>query len=395
MRRTLGLVFLHAIAIQTITFALRPTLSYAVLDIGLAPALLGIITAAFAIPALLFALPAGRAIDNLGERRSLVVGSVAVTASAVVAFLSSGSLWLLLLATVLLGIGHLFSVIGEQALMANNPNTRGSDSHFGVYAFAASLGQTLGPLLLVLPGGTVKTPPLGLIFAVCAGLALVMLVISAFIPSSPVEHVEGRSGMLGTALTLLKIPGLAKALLTSAIVLASVDLFLTYIPALGHERAFSAATVGIALTVRSVASMVSRVFLGWFVRKLGRRAVMMWSVAISAVALAGMGFAAPEWALLTLSAAYGFAVGTCQPVTMSWISQLPPPGYRGSAMSLRLAFNRLGQTVLPVSLGAFAASAGAAGVLVATGIMVGVAVWPAAAVKNSASSRTSDPPPVP
>lgn len=387
-RRTLPLVFVHAIAIQSITFAMRPTLSYAVLDIGVAAAFLGVVTAAFALPALLLALPAGRAIDSLGERRALVFGSLAVGASAVVAFFAGRSLWALLLATVLLGIGHLLSVIGEQALLANNPETRGSDSHFGVYAFAAALGQTLGPLLLVLPGGTVQTPPLGLIFLVCAGIAVVMMALSFVMPSSPVVSVEGRAGMFGTAFTLLKIPGLGKALLTSAIVLAAVDLFLTYVPALGHERGLTAAVVGIALTVRSVASMVSRFFLGQLVRSFGRRAVMVWSVAISAVTLAWMGLPGPVWSLLLLSAAFGLAVGTCQPITMSWISQLPPPGYRGTAMSLRLAFNRLGQTILPVTLGTFAAATGAAGVIVVTGIMLGLGVWPAAAVKESGETPT-------
>lgn len=392
-RRRFLLVLVHAVAIQAITFALRPTLSYAVLDIGVAAALLGLVTAAFAVPALLLALPAGRAIDRLGERRSLILGSIAVVASALMAFGAGSSLWLLLLATVLLGVGHLLSVIGEQALLANNPGTRGSDSLFGMYAFAAALGQTLGPLLLVLPGGSKSTPPLGIVFLACAGLAVVMLGISAFMPSSPVAVVENRSGMFGTAATMLRIPGLAKALITSAIVLASVDLFLTYIPALGHERGLTAAVVGVTLAVRSVFSMVSRFFLGRLVHAFGRRAVMVWSVALSAVALVGMGLPWPSWWLVALAAVFGFAVGTCQPITMSWISELPPSGSRALAMSLRLAFNRLGQTVLPAALGGFAAVTGVAGVIVVTGVMVGIGVWPGAAVRETRNLEEPELPP--
>jgi MFS family permease len=84
--------------------------------------------------------------------------------------------------------------------------------------------------------------------------------------------------------------------------------------------------------------------------------------------------------LMMLSAIYGFAVGTCQPITMSWISELATPGTRGLAMSLRLASNRLGQTVLPSLIGTVAAAMGAAGVFFATGIVLFGGAWSGAAV---------------
>jgi ABC-type transport system involved in cytochrome c biogenesis permease subunit len=49
-------------------------------------------------------------------------------------------------------------------------------------------------------------------------------------------------------------------------------------------------------------------------------------------------------------------------------------------MSLRLASNRLGQTVLPSLLGTVAAATGAAGVFVATGIVLFGGAWSGAAV---------------
>jgi MFS family permease len=389
-RGALLLVLGHAVLIQAITYALRPALSYAVLDAGGAPALLGIVSAAFAVPALLLALPAGHAVDRIGERPSLLFGSIAVIAAAVCAALAGSAIWLIFLATVLLGIGHLLSVIGEQALLANNPGVGSADSLFGLYAFAAALGQTLGPLLLTLPGGTRSTPPLTLVFLVCAGIAAAMLIVSSLMRSSPRMRADSPARMLRTAGVLLRTPGLTKALLASAIVLASVDLFLAYIPALGHERGLTAVIVGAMLAMRSASSMISRFFLGPMVLWLGRRGLLVWSIAFSAIALAAMALPVPAGWLIALSALYGFAVGTCQPITMSWISELSPPGSRGLAMSLRLASNRLGQTVVPALLGAFAAATGAAGVLVITGAALAAAVWPGSAVRGT-EPRT-DPP---
>ena len=80
--RAILFVLAHAVVIQLITFAMRPTLSYAVLDVGGSPALLGVVVAAFAVPALILALPAGHVIDRIGERPSLLVGAGALIAAA-------------------------------------------------------------------------------------------------------------------------------------------------------------------------------------------------------------------------------------------------------------------------------------------------------------------------
>lgn len=373
-------VLAHAVVIQLITFAMRPTLSYAVLNAGGAAALLGLVIAAFAVPALLLALPAGHVIDRVGERPALVVGAGTLIVAAVVATLARSSVILLLVATMLLGIGHLLSVIGEQAIVANTTKRGHYDSRFGHFTFASAIGQTAGPLLLALPGGTLETPPIALIFILCGGFSVILLAISLFVRSSPRVDVTSRPRMLSSALSLLRTRGLPRALLAGSIVLASVDLFLTYLPALGHERKIAAAVISVLLVIRSMLSMFSRLFLGPMVRGIGRRRLMVWSIAISAVALIAFAPPLPIALLMVLTAIYGFAIGTCQPITMSWISELATPGTRGLAMSLRLASNRLGQTVLPSLLGTAAAATGAAGVFVATGVVLFAGAWSGAAV---------------
>jgi len=390
-QRVLFLVLGHAVFVQMITYGMRPTLSYAVLDAGGAAALLGIVAASFAFPALLLALPFGYWVDRVGERSALVLGAALLIVAALVAAFAGGSIWLIIFATVLLGLGQVLSAIGEQAMIANTRGTGNSDSRFGFYAFAISLGQTVGPLLLTLPGGTVATPPLMLIFLCCAGLGVPTLLLSALLRSSPRLPTSSPVGMLTTAKTLIRTPGVVRALLAGSIVMASMDLFLAYVPALGHDRGLSAAVVGAMLAVRSMFSMISRLFLGVMIHWIGRRPVLVWTVAISAVALGCIALPLPAGWLIALAAAYGFAIGTCQPITMAWVSELSPSQSRGLAMSLRLAANRMGQTVLPATLGAFAAATGAAGVLVAVAAVLVMAAWSGAAVPNSSAY---DEPPV-
>jgi hypothetical protein len=74
---------------------------------------------------------------------------------------------------------------------------------------------------------------------------------------------------------------------------------------------------------------------------------------------------------------------------MSWVSELAPPGARGLAMSLRVATNRLTQTVLPAGLGVVAIAGGAAVVFFATGGAVLIAAWLGAAIGDGREPKPS------
>jgi MFS family permease len=166
--------------------------------------------------------------------------------------------------------------------------------------------------------------------------------------------------------TLLRLPGLVRALLISCVVLSAVDITLVYLPALGADRGLAAGFVGLLLTLRAVASMTSRLFLGRLVEWVGRRRLMIVSVALSAVSMGIVAAPLPTVALAAVVVLLGLGLGVGQPLTMSWLAEVSPPGLRGRAMSLRLTGNRLGQVLIPSAVGLVAAGVGAAGVLAAT-----------------------------
>lgn len=381
-------ILVHAAIVQVLTFAVRPTLSYAVLDAGGTPALLGVVAAAFAVPALLMALPAGHAVDRIGERPALILGSVTLLMACSTALWGAESITLLVLATVLLGGGHLMSVVGNQAMIANVPGERSLDSRFGLYAFAASFGQTAGPLLLMLPGGTAAVPPIDLVFASCAAISVALVILSLTMRSSARSGASEQGGLGRTAWALLRERGVPQALVASAIVLASIDLFVAYAPALGHERHFTAEIVSVMLVIRSGMSMFSRLFLTQLIRVCGRRPLLVGTVLLSAITLGAMVMPLTELWVIVLSAVYGFAVGVCQPITMAWVSELAAPGTRGLAMSLRVASNRVGQIALPAILGTVAVAAGAGGVLAVTGLSLLGSAWAGMAVGRHRPPRS-------
>ncbi|RLL65955.1 MFS transporter [Streptomyces sp. Z26] len=357
----------HALLVQVLTFVLRPTTTYRAIELGLPGALLGVLSACFAVAPLLLAVPSGAVTDRVGERAMAFLGSVLVLASALTLAVAGHSLAALVGGSVLLGTGHLCGVIGQQTWVANRAHGADSDTAFGRYTFAASLGQAAGPLLMILYGGGNAIPDTRLLFTTACGGALVLVAVSVLITPTP-RPDTGRTGGAapGGTVRLLRLPGLPRALLTSCVVLAAVDITLVYLPALGTERGIAAGTVGALLTVRGVASMVSRLFLGRLVARLGRRRLLVGCTMLSAVFMAAAALPLGTPALAVSVALAGFGLGVGQPLTMSWLADSAPSGARGRAMSLRLVGNRAGQVVIPSAAGALAADVGAGGVLVAT-----------------------------
>jgi MFS family permease len=365
-RRQLAVLLVHSVLVQVVTFVLRPTSTYRALELGVPIAWLGVLSASFAIAPLVLAVPSGQAVDRLGERRVMLAGGVVLCAAAAVFVLLGGGVAGLVAGSVLLGVGHLCSVVGQQALVANATEPGRYDSAFGLYTFAASLGQALGPGVILLFGGTRTIPHTEAIFASAVGLAVAVLAVAlALRPAADAPDGRGDAEHGGMR-SLMRRPGLLRALTVSCVVLAAVDITLVYLPALGAERGIASGAVGVLLALRGAASMTSRLFLGSLARRFGRRHLLVGTVAISALGLAAIVVPMPLWALAAVVLAVGFGLGAGQPLTMSWLAESTPPGLRGRAMSLRLTGNRVGQVVVPSVAGLLAAGAGAGGVLVLT-----------------------------
>jgi len=60
----------------------------------------------------------------------------------------------------------------------------------------------------------------------------------------------------------------------------------------------------------------------------------------------------------------GLVLGIGQPVTMAWVSRSAPERLRATALAARLTGNRLGQSVIPVAVGAATAITGSGAVFV-------------------------------
>ncbi|ROQ60297.1 cyanate permease [Rathayibacter sp. PhB152] len=365
-----GALLTHAVLIQAVAFLLRPAAVYQAIQLDVPAWALGALGASFAVVPLLIALPVGGLVDRVGARFVMACGSLLTIAAAGLLLLAGGGLVGLLCGTALLGAGHLGCVVGQQAVVAGGAAGTRLDSRFGYYTFAASLGQAIGPAFIPVFAGSAVRPDPAPLFLVGGALAVLLLAVTTAI-ARPAPRPAAAAPSEGSTLGLLRIPGLARALLTSATVVAAVDLTVVYLPALGAERGLPAGVVGALLTVRALASMASRLLLGATTSRFGRTRVMIAGIVVSAVCLILTALPAPTALLFVAVALLGLGLGIGQPITMSWLIERTPADRHGRALSLRLAGNRMGLIALPTLLGTIAAAAGAGGVLIGTGVAVG------------------------
>ncbi|MFD2757356.1 MFS transporter [Gulosibacter faecalis] len=383
------ILLVHAVIVQMISYAMRPAISYGLLELGGGGGWVGAATASFALPPLLLAIPAGRLVDRIGERVSLIIGGTAFVLACVVAWAGSHSAILLIVATMLLGIGVLFSVVGEQTWVMRDATTGKLDNLFGVYTFATSSGQMLGPVLLMQPGAQDSSPNLQVVSLIGVGLAAICTAMSWFIkPTQRGTSTESSTaGMLPEAWRLLRRKGVIRALMASSLVLTSLDILLAYLPMLAQERGFSPVMLSIFLMVRGLATMISRLLLGPMTTRFGRRGTLVWTGVAAAIALVIVALPVPPALLAAACAVYGFAAGAVQPLTMSWMTLVTPREQRGTGASLRLVANRAGQTVIPIVVAGVSVASSAMAVFLVTGTSLFIASWLSRAAPNDTTEE--------
>jgi MFS family permease len=377
------MLLVTATLLQAATAVVRPMASYRALDIGMAPSSLGLLAAAFAIAPVVFALSIGRLIDRFGEWRFFLGAAALLGIAATGLSLVDSTLGLLVLLAAL-GLAQLIYVVSNQTAVATRTPSESYDGRFGHLSFVASLGQLIGPAAggIIAASGTPAGTSQALLFG--AALAFGALPLAFAMRRLDPGHAVVRTAADGprpSVVSILRMPGMGPAMLASLTVLSAMDILVVYLPAFGDERGITPATVGALLATRAGASMASRFMLGRLIGWIGRERLMIGSLAVAAVTVVSLAVL-PLPLMFVAMAVAGWTLGVCQPMTMSWVATRATVGSRGTAMSLRLMGNRIGQVVIPLAAGGVAAVAGTAGVLATAGVTVAISAAVAAGFRR-------------
>ena len=362
--RVLVPLLLHSVIIQAAYAIVRVTTSYRAIELDLPVVLLGVISATFAILPIFLAVWVGRFMDRGNDAQAAWLGSgLLVIASAGFRFFAN-SVTTLLLFTALLGISHLLLMASQQMLCIRCAGPRGRDSAFGNYLVASAIGQGLGPYLIAWTGGSATLPPTDKLFAIGFIVALASLVTASAIRPAPKHLIQTRSKNVEPVRALLRQRGLMTVLVASVITITAQDLLTIYLPLLGAEKNINVRDIGSLLTVRSVASLVSRMGYVRVIRVVGRGPLTLASMIGAGIGFAGLALPIPLSAMFAAITVMGFSLGIATTLSLTNVVDITSSAAMGTVMSLRLTGNRIGQVALPFVASLIAAATGVAGIFV-------------------------------
>jgi MFS family permease len=367
----------HVTLIQTLTRVIRITTSYRAIELGLPVLWLGIIATGFAIIPVFTALQVGRWIDRGNDAHAAWLGSALMFTACIGFWAWPRSAIHLLGFSVLLGFGHMFCMAGHQMLAVRAGGKRSLETALGYYMVAASIGQGLGPFVVGWLGGAAALPPTGLLFEIGFLVAAVSVVIAVLIRPLAGKAEHHHDGGSIPIRRLLALRGFAAVMVSSVVTITALDLLVIYLPALGAERHIDSNHIGLMLTVRSVASLVSRAFYARLIFAIGRAPLTLTSMLGSAAGFLLLALPLSLPVMYAVLTGLGVAMGIASTLTLSGVMYLAPPEVCGTALTLRMTGNRIGQIVFPALAGLLAAATGVAGILLALGLglaISGVAV---------------------
>ncbi len=357
----------HVTLTQTLILIVRITTSYRALELGLPVLWLGIIAAGFAIIPAFTALQVGRWIDRGNDALANRIGSLLVLIACIGFWAWPRSAIHLLAFSTLLGFGHMFCMAGHQMLAVRSGGARSREAALGYYMVAASIGQALGPFVVGWLGGSAALPPTDKLFAIGLGVAAASVLVALLVrPDRRMlrPHDSGNFIPIGQ---LFRLSGFPAVMLSSVVTVTSLDLLVIYLPALGAERQIDSHHIGLMLAVRSLASLVSRAFYARLIFAAGRTPLTLVSMLGSAAGFLMLAIPLPLPAMYGVLIMLGFAMGIASTLTISGVVHLAPAEACGTALTLRMTGNRIGQIVFPALAGLLAAATGVPGILLALG----------------------------
>jgi MFS family permease len=332
----------------------RPVSTYRLLALGADGTTLGLTAACFAVPPMLLAVGFGRWSEKHHPAILLGLG-LAIAAASSFALVVAEPIPAIALATTTLGIGHMSGTIGAQSIMAQAHSSLARINRFGTLTTVSALGQIVGPVLGGVIIGHTEEPSLSstssalfvAAWVFVAGLPPALLAWRTRIAKSTV-----RTGRAERVWQLLRRRGMPAALMTSFSAKSGIDLLLVYMPLLGAAVGLTPTQVGILLGISSTGALLARAATPIFVRRIPTLRLTVLATTIAACCLLVLALSDDLVPMIVAMSVLGFALGLSQTTTMDWVVNLVDDTSRGSALGLRVATNRLGQTIILVVAGA-------------------------------------------
>lgn len=368
--RLLTPFLVHALLFQVVTGLTRITTSYRAIELDVSYIWYGAISSGYALLPIFLAIPLGRYIDRGNDSSAIWAGSALQLAANIGFWMWPANAFVLTFYSVVAGIGHICTMAGHQALTLRCAGPASREGVFGWYMVVLSVGQMIAPALIGWLAGSARLPPTQALFSMALAAAAGSMALALFLRPAPMASRAKKDDAPLPLADILRVRGLLAVILASVMTVASLDLAVIYMPLLGVERHIDASQIGSMLVVRAIASIFSRVLYGPLLRMFGRMPLTFWSMAVAAAGYVMIGINLPLAWMYVACVLIGFGLGLAVTVCLSNVVDLAPAQARGTALTMRLTGNRIGQFAIPFAGSVIAGFSGVGGIFLAIAVLL-------------------------
>ena len=345
----------------------RVAVSLYALELGANQFTIGVLVALYAVFPMLLAIVVGRFVDRVGPRLPVMIGVIGMGLSLILPPLFPG-IAVLYVSCIALGLTHLMFMIPLEASIGGIGGPGKRTANFALLSMGWSLANGIGP---VVTGFSIDHIGHVQVFWLLAAFSVPPMLVFWFKPGL-LPKMAGHAGKdkRGSVLDLWRIPGLRTIFITGAVIHSAQNLFSFYFPIYGHSLGLSASAIGTILGVVAGAAFIIRSVIPVLLKKWTEAEILASAVFIAACAFVLLPFVANPYALAAIAFLLGLGVGCANPLSMSLIYVLTPPGRVAESLGLlRTAYN-LAQWVVPVVFSGVGAAFGFSTVFLSNAAML-------------------------
>ncbi|MDP3701464.1 MAG: MFS transporter [Hylemonella sp.] len=339
----------------------------------------GVLMALFALTQVFLALPAGRYADRHGLRRPITFSVIAATVGTALAALFPVFPMLCLAALLSGGATGAASIALQRHVGRAARDATELKQMFSWLSIGPATSNFIGPLaagLLIDHAGVWLGGEAGdlngyrsafLLMAVLPLLTWWWVRRTPDLPSAATPAEQGKR----RAWDLLRDPMMRRLLLVNWFLSSCWDVHTFVLPVLGHERGYSASTIGMLLGSFAMAATLVRLAMPWLAEHLRESLVISGAMLATAVLFAVYPFMPSALGMGVCSVLLGLVLGSVQPMIMSTLHQITPADRHGEALGLRLMSLNGSSVVMPLLFGSIGAAVGVSLVFWVVGAVVG------------------------
>lgn len=343
-------------------------------ELGLSFSQIGLIMTCQYIAGAVANVPGGVLVDTVG-RKGLLMGVSLFWVGFPYLLMSFSHSYLMLLGCVaLVGVGNsLWHPTAIPTLARRFPERKGFV--LSLHGMGGNAGDALAPLVV---GGllAVMTWREVVVLNVVPGLVMSLLILvflgtlqlgakrssppggaATAVPAAPAGDLEGQSfaSYLSGLRQLFRNRSLVLLSTSGAFRSMTQNALLTFLPLfLAREMGWGMAAVGVGMFALQAAGLAASPVAGHLSDKLGRRSVLVASMAMTAVVLVFMAVAGKSPAFVFFIAVLGFFLYAIRPVIQAWTLEATPKNMGGSSIGILFGAQSLGAAVAPLAGGLIA-----------------------------------------